>query len=874
MEYRRQGENHLLRSSERRGLLAVTAGVQMSAARTATVNRSGSLLRSRSEGMLIDLNDDGILDNFNDHCASPQAANKPDWPVLEPEVQNTLDTNPFWNKLCSSNPFLDDIVSTENERRQPKADVSILKEDPLALFAENADSVSTSSDEATFIQRLSSGRKSTRRAEWCKSASDILDVKEGNTQKENFLSASSDFLSPDIEWLKNDREAYKTAWLSHRQLTRSCLDLGPTSPGWAQTQATETQIICKIGHRGGAVQLPHSSISAHIPEGHVPSEQVQEIGLKAILDAPNGLCGDHLTTLGPLLEITLSNLNARHCLFLEMKVAGEIKNDPLSQVMTKLVCLVSPKKEGPFQKVKHCYIYNSTMQAKLEDLKPRLYVIAAAEATVLQPPVTSVWDYMDRHLTVGIYGPKHIHPSFKVVCVVFCHNEIPLKLPFSNIQKGDKNLPPLVLQLWGQQQFSLNGLKDLLVAAAPIESTFEIKAADQIQEVRREQLKMCQVLQLPLSLAKTSSGEVVPFKLVVYIKDLKGVLLTSFQVQSPSSVPQRPEKVNQKRPEPGKEKPGDSIPEEAAAHLPRFQDRAIDVKLYGVTLKSVYRQPRVEYLLEYFKGDTVAILSRDTVKSVGQSKVKEWFVGFLRGRVGLVHCKNVKVITKDQVIDFSDVAITTQVLLDNIALPYKKLTYMYSTIESLVTEDVSNWRGFAEVLGYSAHVLDAVAWRQTESEKVACILEKLKEDCHVVKSKRKFQHELVVALLKMDSQNLVERLTQNTVILSAAVELGVRWRELAERLGRLTGAQIASYEAPHHGKGGDVNTQSMWKPAYDFLYTWSQHYGDRNRDLVQDLHLALDKMKVPVSRQWREITGVLITVNCLEILRAAAFSHT
>lgn len=62
-------------------------------------------------------------------------------------------------------------------------------------------------------------------------------------------------------------------------------------------------------------------------------------------------------------------------------------------------------------------------------------------------------------------------------------------------------------------------------------------------------------------------------------------------------------------------------------------------------------------------------------------------------------------------------------------------------------------------------------------------------------------------LLKMDVPGLVASLIQNTVILSTAVELGVRWRELAERLGRLSSGQIAAYETPHRGKNGEVSEQ-------------------------------------------------------------------
>lgn len=66
--------------------------------------------------------------------------------------------------------------------------------------------------------------------------------------------------------------------------------------------------------------------------------------------------------------------------------------------------------------------------------------------------------------------------------------------------------------------------------------------------------------------------------------------------------------------------------------------------------------------------------------------------------------------------------------------------------------------------------------------------------------------------------------------------------------------------------------QMMWKPAYDFLYTWAAHYGDSYRDVLQDLQSALDKMKNPVTKHWRELTGALILVNCMEVLRASAFS--
>ena len=127
--------------------------------------------------------------------------------------------------------------------------------------------------------------------------------------------------------------------------------------------------------------------------------------------------------------------------------------------------------------------------------------------------------------------------------------------------------------------------------------------------------------------------------------------------------------------------------------------------------------------------------------------------------------------------------------------------------------------------------------------------------------------------MKIDCQGLVARLTQDTIILTSAVKLGKYWRELAEKLARLTKQQIEAYEVPHQGKSGAVALEMMWKPAYDFLYTWAAHYGDSYRDVLQDLQSALDKMKNPVTKQWRELTGALILVNCMEVLRASAFSR-
>ncbi|MED6247022.1 hypothetical protein ATANTOWER_028169 [Ataeniobius toweri] len=67
-------------------------------------------------------------------------------------------------------------------------------------------------------------------------------------------------------------------------------------------------------------------------------------------------------------------------------------------------------------------------------------------------------------------------------------------------------------------------------------------------------------------------------------------------------------------------------------------------------------------------------------------------------------------------------------------------------------------------------------------------------------------------------------------------------------------------------------SQAMWKPAYDFLVTWAAQIGDSYRDVIQELHMGLDKMKSPITKRWKHLTGTLILVNCLDVLRSSAFS--
>uniref|UniRef100_A0A8C3VT24 Metastasis-associated in colon cancer protein 1 n=1 Tax=Catagonus wagneri TaxID=51154 RepID=A0A8C3VT24_9CETA len=792
---------------------------------------------------------------------------------IGPEIKNA--TNPFWNELSVSNPFLDDITQLRNN--QKRNNISILKEDPLLFFREieTGNSFDSSGDELNMHQllRQSSSRKPGR----SKSVSELLDVLDDTAHAHQNIHNSDQILEQDLEWLQNDREAYKMAWLSQRQLARSCLDLDTInqSPGWAQTQVAETTVVCKLNHQGGSVQLPESDITVHVPQGHVAMGEFQELSLRAFLDPPQMLNHDLSCTVSPLLEITLGNLNTMEAILLEIKIGAEVKKDPFSQVMTEMVCLYSLDKEGPFKVLNNCYVYKDTIQVKLVDLSQVMYLVIAAQTKGIQSQATTIWDYIHKTTSIGIYGPKYIHPSFTAIFTVCGHSYMPGKLTISDIKKGGKNMSPVVFQLWGKHSFLLEKPQDLSISVFSCDPDFEVKAEGKRKEIKQKQLQTGQVVHQQFLFSLVDCREMHLFVFRVQVEPPNGKPVTQFFITTPDPAPNL-KRLSDLPSDLQQEKEIKSTPllPTVNAKYPTFQDKKLNFTKYGITLKTVLRQSKIDYLLEYFKGDTVALLGEGKVKAIGHSKVKEWYVGVLRGKIGLVHCKNIKVIAKEQVMSTSYGVFTTRNLLEQIALPFKKLTYIYSVVLTLVSEKVNDWKVLADALGYSHLTLEDFDQIQAdkESEKVSYVVKKLKEDCHTDGNTKKFLYELVVALLKIDCQGLAAHLIQEAVILTSAVKLGKGWRELAEKLVRLTKRQIEAYEIPHQGKAGDVTIEMMWKPAYDFLYTWSAHYGNSYRDVLQDLQSALDRMKNPVTRQWRDLTGALILVNSLEVLRATAFS--
>ncbi|KAM8872086.1 SH3 domain-binding protein 4-A-like isoform 1-T1 [Synchiropus picturatus] len=675
------------------------------------------------------------------------------------------------------------------------------------------------------------------------------------------------------------REDYRTAWLNHRKLARSCHDLDSLgqSPGWGQTQPVETNIVCRLDSNGGVVQLPDTQINVHIPEGHVNEGDYQQISLKALLDPPLELNNDHCSTVSPVVEIKISNMETKLFLTLEIKVSVSVKLESCAN--TEILCVRSDCKEGPYTPIPNAYVYKDTVQVQLDNLEPCMYAAVVVQSPHLSRN-TTVWDHVHRKVTLGVYGPKHIHPSFKAVVALFGHECTPNTLLVGEVGRPTCSSPAVALQLWGKHQFVLGHPQDLQVGLYSNMSNYQVKVSEGAGVIRGFQLKLGKVSRLLYMISSSDPNNMSDFTLRIQVKDALDCILTQFCVQTPQPPPKTSARITGQR-RFLKKKEVDKIvlsPLAVTSKYPKFQDRCITNVKFGKLIKTVIRQNKSTYLLEYKKGDVIALLSEEKFKLRGQMRTKEWYVGFYQGKLGLVHAKNVLVLGKVKPIYWSGPDLTTTALLEQILKPCKFLTYIYATVRTVLMENVGSWRAFADALGYRNLPLNYFcrAELDNETEKVASVLEKLKEECINLENKERksFQRELMMALLKMDCQGLVAKLVLDFVLLTTAVEVASRWRELAEKLARVSKQQMDAYEAPHRDKNGQLDNESMWKPAYDFLLTWAAHIGDSYRDVIQELHLGLDRMRNPITRRWKHLTGTLILVNCLDTLRSAAFCPT
>lgn len=810
-----------------------------------------------------------------------------DWTdILNQNSVKTNNNNPFLRPV--SNPFLNGPVNVPQKIAPDSGNsVDLLMFDPLA--PSSASSTETSTDvfleffpranqidrmeESTPVRRDNPFFRSKR--SYSLSELSILQAKSDNPATGSFFAGLK---SPAPEQFQS-REDFRTAWLNHRKLARSChdLDLLGQNPGWGQTQPVETSIVCRLDSSGGAVQLPDTNISIHVPDGHVASDETQQISLKALLDPPLELNNDRCTTVSPVLEIKLSNMEVQTSLTLEVKVSVELLSNIPSSNNVAIKCLRSDSKEGPYTLLPHSYTYGDTVQVKLENLEPIMYVVMVVQAQSIVPP-SSVWEYVNKKITAGLYGPKHIHPSFKVVLAIFGHDCAPKTLLVNEVGQQAHGVAPVPLQLWGKQQFILSKPQDLKLCLYSNMTNYIVEAGDQGKIVRGFQLKLGKVSRLIFPINCHDPAQLSDFTLRVQVRDEVGNTLSQYCVQTPRPPPKSGLKSTGPRRFLKKKEIGKIVlsPLAVTCKYPTFQERQINNLKYGKLLKTVMRQNKNPYLLEYKKGDVVALLSEEKIRLKGQLWTKEWYIGYYQGKIGLIHAKNVLVVGKAKPNFISGSELTTSTLLEQILRPCKFLTYIYASVRTLLMENIGSWRSFADALGYGNLPLSYFCRVELESEpeRVASVLEKLKEECNnnEGKERKSFQKELISALLKMDCQGLVVRLIQDFVLLTTAVEVAQRWRELADKLAKVSRPQMEGYEAPHRDKNGVLDGEAMWKPAYDFLLTWSAQIGDSYRDVIQELHTGLDKMRSPITKRWKHLTGTLILVNSLDTLRANAFS--
>lgn len=272
-------------------------------------------------------------------------------------------------------------------------------------------------------------------------------------------------------------------------------------------------------------------------------------------------------------------------------------------------------------------------------------------------------------------------------------------------------------------------------------------------------MKLGKVSRLIFSVISQNPNELSDFTLRVQVKDDQDTILTQFCVQTPQPPPKSAIKPSGQRRFLKKNEVGKIIlsPFVVTTKYPTFQDRPVSSLKFGKLLKTVVRQNKSHYLLEYKKGDVVALLSEERIRLKGQLWTKEWYIGYYQGKVGLVHTKNVLVVGKARPSLFSGPELSTSVLLEQILRPCKFLTYIYASVRTLLMENISSWRAFADALGYGNLPLTFFcrAELDSEPERVASVLEKLKEDCNNPdnKDRKSFQKELVMVSARAGVQN-------------------------------------------------------------------------------------------------------------------------
>uniref|UniRef100_UPI00358EADB0 SH3 domain-binding protein 4-like isoform X1 n=2 Tax=Myxine glutinosa TaxID=7769 RepID=UPI00358EADB0 len=904
--------------------------------------------------------------------------------TLERRMTMSGESNPFWKIAAISNPFLNHMnvnvspntfskASENTSLDDPLIDVSdtmrgtpgssinndtspvlkerfISKENLMSLYGsstskdwtENNKSEDNLSSPMIEPPNLSAEprQRSKSMAELCATKESINGYcPEGNFSSTGLASASK----PEL--LHDNRQAFREAWLKHRKLTRSCTDLGKT-PASIPHQPLIVQTSGHLDSAGGSVQIPDTSITLHVPEGHVWPGGTRQVSLRALLDPPLKLSGHCSTVITPLVQVFLGDSPTLKPPMLEMKVSATVKPDTKSQNAAEIVCFSGTSQDGPFQPLPDPCIHGDLLQVSLKSTLQSTYVVAVAriktfdtamnnlsnsaqDASLLsevnafqkesevvceklididfdlnlnqqsafnqsepRPALsqkTGVWNFVYRKLTVGLYGPAQLPRSFTAILAIFGHQEAPRKMPLCDAThegKSKKGAKSDNLILWGKHEFVLSNPQDLELSLFASESI--IQPVEKSRPVRSFHLRLGRVCRLPFPFRLHGESAWPHFSLRVQIRDQPGDLLSQFSVAAPTSVLSKSKASSQRRflkrreqssvtatPNSTPSPPPPPPPPLPPIKIPVFQDRSVVLPHYAIALCTISRQNKSPYLLEYRKGDVFGLLSEERLHVRGHSKVKEWFVAYVTGRLGLVHCKNVKVLEPRLAKRCpNNVPLSTGILLDLLLRPCRHLTYSYVTLRATVSEGVADWKMLAHALGYNKSELDMslrlLDWN--EAEHVAAVLDKLRKDCNSqeLRPRRSFPKELFTALLKLNLQAIFIRCLLDSMLLTLAVQVGAQWKHLAAVLARLSPTEAEAYESPH-SKNGLVPSEMRWKPAYDFMVTWRTQAGDSYRDVLQDVHTALDKMREPPTHSWHVPTGLLMLVNGLEVLQAQSF---
>ncbi|XP_063070318.1 SH3 domain-binding protein 4 isoform X2 [Engraulis encrasicolus] len=706
--------------------------------------------------------DSGMIDSIGESTDEGEEAKElnllGDWKgvILQPtELQNG---NPFTDRT-STNPFLNGsvqgVAAVDQNLKSNRSSVDMLLFDTLTPSVGNSTSsninISGFDGGALFDTSTDNPDNPFFRSKRSYSLSELSTLRaQRDAPQQGYTSFFGGLKAPAPEQFQS-REDFRTAWLNHRKLARSCHDLDSLgqSPGWGQTQPIETNIVCKLDSSGGAVQLPDTNISIHIPQGHVAPGDTQQISMKALLNPPLELNNDRCTTVSPVVEIKLSNMETKTPITLEMNVSVVVKME--SRQVAKVICVRSDCKEGPYNAVPEVYMYGDTIQVRLDNLEPCMYVSVVAQAQTVAP-YASVWEHVVKKITIGVYGPKHIHPSFKTVVAIFGHDCAPKTLMVTEVGKQGQSSLPVTLQLWGKHQFVLAKPQDLELGVYSNMANYQVKAMGQERVVRGFQVKLGKVSRLIYMIATRTPGELSDFTLRIQVKDYKDCILAQFCVQTPQPPPKLAPKTSAQRRFLKKKEVNKIVlsPLATTTKYPVFLERRVTNIKFGKLIKTVIRQHKNPYLLEYKKGDVVALLSEERVKLKGQLWTKEWYIGYCHGKTGLVHAKNVLVVGKVKPIYFNGPDLTTTILLEQILKPTKFLTYIYASVRTTLMENVGSWRAFADALGYVNLPLTHFCRTELDSEpeRVASVLEKLKEDCNNSegKERKSFQKELMTSV--------------------------------------------------------------------------------------------------------------------------------